>query len=74
MTTTVRIPVDELLSLIKGLDKRGRPRYNERVRFIVTHLNPITPVPCNKPSLVPEPEFSFWSDGYEWYLEVQDNA
>lgn len=67
MMTTVRIPVDELLSLIEGLDKKGRPRYNER---IMPHLNPITPVPC-KP---PEPEFSFWFDGYEWYLEVQDNA
>lgn len=57
---TVKIPVDELLSLIERLDKKGRPRYNERVW---------TPVP-----LEPELEFSFWSDGYDWYLEVQDNA
>lgn len=68
--------MDELLSLIKGLDKRGRPRYNERVWFTVPHLNPITPVPL-EPSSVPElrySEFSFWFDGYECYLEVQDNA
>lgn len=58
--------MDELLSLIEGLDKKGRPRYNERVWF---SLNPITPVPCE-----PELEFSFWFDGYDWYLEVQDNA